>query len=282
MKDQPENLFPSKTKDYLVTQEDFELRYRSDYKLLETYPKPSPGDLPRYYESEKYVSHTDAKKGWFHFLYQSVKKYSIRRKVSLLASQKPKKGKLLDIGAGTGAFLEAALNDGWEGVGVEPNEKARSLAKQKGLDCFASLDAIDAIQFDIVTLWHVLEHMPNIEQTVQKITSLVADEGFAIIAVPNFKSLDAKYYKNYWAGYDVPRHLWHFSQESIPLLFSDFELIATKPMVFDSFYVSLLSERYKKNRLSIISAFFVGLWSNIAAWHTGEYSSLIYILNKKN
>jgi len=269
-------------KDFLVSGKEFSLVRNQRYGFLETRPQPKEAELSRYYESEDYISHTDSNKGPLAYLYQVVKKYSLYKKEKLISRFISEKGKLLDIGAGTGDFLKTANEKGWEVAGVEPNKKARNVAQLKKINLQESIDSFAGQKFDVVTLWHVLEHLPDLQNTIHKIEQLVKKNGVLLIAVPNFKSFDAKYYKEFWAAYDVPRHLWHFSQDSMQQLFSsEFELQKIKPMIFDAFYVSLLSEKYKKGKPFSIKAFFIGLQSNICAWRSKEYSSLIYCFKKK-
>jgi len=270
-----------KVKDFLVSGEEFSLLYNSELEMLVTHPKPSVNELPKYYESEEYISHTDSNKGILNFLYQKVKGYSLSKKVTLINKLNKGAGALLDIGAGTGDFLFKAQNNGWQIEGVEVNPKARIAANKKGMHLEEAISKIKANQFDVITLWHVLEHLPNLDQEIENLGKLLKEGGHLVIAVPNFKSYDAKYYQEHWAAYDVPRHLWHFSRKSIPMLFSKkFKLVKTLPLVFDSFYVSLLSEKYKNENAFSIKAFWIGLLSNLKAKRTGEYSSLIYCLKK--
>lgn len=269
------------TKDFLVSGEEFSLVQNKEYGFLETVPQPEEVDLSKYYESEEYISHTDSKKGLLPFLYQSVKKYSLAKKVSLISKLNEGKGSLLDIGAGTGEFLKIAKDKGWSVQGVEVNKKAREFASNKEVVLYENLDTVLGSQFDVVSLWHVLEHLPNLKDTVTKIESLVKPGGTLFIAVPNFNSLDAKHYKEFWAAYDVPRHLWHFSMESMRKVISDeFNLIHVRAMPFDAFYVSLLSEKYKTGNKFSLRAFWIGLRSNMSANRTKEYSSLLYCFKK--
>ncbi len=272
---------PTKVKDYLVTGESFELTYDSEREMLLTKPQPDIANLSKYYESEEYISHTDNKKGVVSFLYQTIKKRALLKKVNLIGSLNKGVGNLLDIGAGTGDFLKQAKDKNWKISGVEPNEGARSLAKEKGIVLKENITDFKGEKFNVITLWHVLEHLPDLEETILKIEDLLTPNGILIIAVPNYKSFDANYYKEHWAAYDVPRHLWHFSQGSMKVLFSKkLKLIKTVPMIFDSFYVSLLSEKNKTGTQNLIKAFFIGLRSNLSAWKTKEYSSLIYCFKK--
>ena len=271
------------TKDFLVSGESFDLIYNPEKEILFTSPQPDLTELSKYYESESYISHTDNDKGLMAFLYQGVKKYSLALKLRQVTSLNNGTGSILDIGAGTGSFLKLAKDNGWSVKGVEPNKNARSLAEQKDLSLNESIDELSGSTFDVVTLWHVLEHLPDLENIISKLEALVKSGGVLVIAVPNYKSYDAKYYKEYWAAYDVPRHLWHFSKKSMSILFSSkMNLIKSKPMIFDSFYVSLLSEKYKSGTTFSIKAILIGFWSNMTALKSGESSSLIYCFRKEN
>jgi len=270
-----------KTKDYLVSREAFELVHDIDLDMLKTFPHPDIESLPKYYESEDYISHTDEKRGLFSTLYQTVKKWSLQKKTNLIFEQNSRVGSLLDVGAGTGEFLKVAKEKAWEVQGMEPNKNARNLAFEKGVELKGSLNDFKGNQFDVVTLWHVLEHIPNLEETISQLSNLVKPNGTLLIAVPNFKSYDAKHYKEFWAAFDVPRHLWHFSKRSLEQLFSkDFKLEKTEPMIFDSFYVSLLSEKYKTGNKFSLKALYIGLRSNLKAKRSKEYSSHIYCFRK--
>ncbi|MEE1961589.1 class I SAM-dependent methyltransferase [Allomuricauda taeanensis] len=270
-----------KTKDFSVSKEDFELHLDEDLDMLVTNPQPE--DIAAYYESEDYISHTDSKKSFTDKLYQAVKQKNLRNKIQLIENQNNNPKTLLDIGAGTGDFLVMAQSKGYDVAGVEPNDGARQLALQKGVALEPKLDGFSGTKFQTITLWHVLEHLPNLQDEISDITSLLEEDGTLIIAVPNFKSFDAKHYGSYWAGYDVPRHLWHFSKTSVSKLFDrhGMEVASIRPMWFDAFYVSMLSEKYKGNKWYLPNAFFVGLWSNIKAVSSKEHSSLIYILKRR-
>jgi 2-polyprenyl-3-methyl-5-hydroxy-6-metoxy-1,4-benzoquinol methylase len=270
-----------KTKDYFLTKEKFDLLFDAENEMLIT--SPVPNNLEKYYQSDDYISHTDQSESLTDKLYVFIKNYNLKRKVRLLNSLFPGKGSLLDIGAGTGDFLVTAKENNWRVAGVEPNQKARRYAKTKGVNLAAALNFLPICSYDIITLWHVLEHMPNLTDQLVHITRLVKNGGYLILAVPNYKSYDAHYYKEHWAAYDVPRHLYHFTKPSIVklLLPHGLALIDTKPMLFDSFYVSLLSEKYKTGKNRYLAAFFRGLVSNIKGWSSKEYSSHIYLLKKE-
>ncbi|WP_299522699.1 class I SAM-dependent methyltransferase [uncultured Lutibacter sp.] len=271
--------------DYTVSNQKFDLVYNEKFDMLETFPQPKLEDLGNYYESSDYISHTDSKKSFTDKLYQIVKGYTLNKKLSLINSFKTEQKNLLDVGCGTGDFLLNCKNNGWNVVGVEPNHQAKSLAESKLTassisKVYTNLTDINSEKFDVITLWHVLEHVPNLEVYILNLKQLLKPNGVLVVAVPNFKSYDANYYKQFWAAFDVPRHLWHFSKKSIELLFSKENMAVKKilPMKFDSFYVSLLSENYKNGKSSFISAFYIGLLSNLKALSSKEYSSLIYVI----
>ena len=269
-----------KVSDHSVSKESFDLLFNEEYQLLKTSPQPSLEKLPSYYESEDYISHTDSKRTLFEKAYHLVKNNALNNKVNLITKLLPQKGIVLDIGSGTGDFLITAKNHGWNISGIEPNSKAKKIAESKGVVFESSLENIPNNSMDVITMWHVLEHVPNLEEQFTQLKRIVKPNGYIIIAVPNYKSFDAKYYNAFWAAYDVPRHLWHFSKTSIEMLSTNFDLklISVKPMWFDSFYVSFLSEKYKTGKMNFLQGFFIGLFSNIIGCFKNEYSSHIYVI----
>ena len=278
----PNNVF-IKVTDHSVSKESFDLLLDEELQLLKTFPQPSLDKLPSYYESEDYISHTDSKRTLFEKLYHLVKSNALKNKVALITKENTAHGNLLDIGAGTGDFLIQANQSGWNCVGIEPNENAKNIAVLKGVNFIDSLEELESYSFDVITMWHVLEHVPELENQIKILKRLLKPKGTIIIAVPNFKSFDAKHYKSFWAAYDVPRHLWHFSKVSIQKLFNKegLQLKKVKPMWFDSFYVCLLSEKYKTGKMNYIKGFFNGFVSNCFGIFKNEYSSHIYIIKNK-
>ena len=270
-------------KDFSVSGESFSLLLNEEYQILKTHPQPTLDKLGSYYEFEDYISHTDGKRTLFEKMYHFIKRKAIRDKVKLINSYQPLKGKILDIGAGTGDFLLGCKNQNWDILGIEPNDKAKGIALGKGVKFGDTIEKLESNSFDVITMWHVLEHVPDVEHQVAELKRLLKPSGTIIIAVPNFKSYDAKYYKEFWAAYDVPRHLWHFSKTAIEKLFDkqNMNLEDIKPMWFDSFYVSLLSEKYKSGKMNFISGFFIGLISNVSGLFKKEFSSHIYVLKNK-
>lgn len=270
-------------KDYSVSKETFDLYHDETLDMLITHPQPSLENLDKYYESEDYISHTDNKRSLFEKLYHFIKSIALKNKLNLINSFQSDKGRILDIGAGTGEFLSVAKNDGWEIKGVEPSERAKTIAKSKGISFVEETGELENHSFDVISMWHVLEHVPDLNKQIKELKRLLKPTGTLIIAVPNFKSFDAKHYGKFWAAYDVPIHFWHFSKTAIKILFEKEEMKLEKvlPMKFDSFYVSLLSEKYKSGKMNFIKAFFIGLQSNWKGNANFEYSSHIYILKNK-
>ena len=274
-------------KDYSTSQESFTIVSCETCGLLFTNPRPPENNLAKYYKSDMYISHTNNKKGMFNSIYQTVRKYSIKRKLRLL-KEKVAKGNHLDIGCGTGEFLNACKKEGFSARGVEPSKIAREQAI-KNYDLVVSSNAdlkqYSSYEFDSISMWHVLEHVSNIEEMLRGIKRILKKDGTLIIAVPNCNSWDAAYYKEFWAAWDVPIHLWHFTKKTIKSLFENngFKLEDTKPMIFDAFYVSLLSEEFKFGKKKFIKSFLIGLYSNFIGFCSNkEYSSTIYIFKKQN
>lgn len=274
-----------KVKDYAVSGEVFELCKNSEFGFLETSPQPASEKLPEYYISEDYISHTDSKRNVFESVYHMVRWLSLKKKLNLINRWTSKEKNLLDVGCGTGDFLQTAKQNNWVVSGIEPNEQARKIANKKTNHAVFKTEALAKFEpssFDVITLWHVLEHLPDLENHITAFKQLLKPSGTLIIALPNYKSYDAKYYKQFWAAYDVPRHLWHFDKLSFSKLISkyDLKIVNHKPMWFDAFYVSLLSEKYKSGKMNIITGIWIGLVSNLKSLSSKEPSSLIYVIKK--
>jgi len=283
MQFQQDELF-LEVKDHSISGENFKLYRDTNLDLLATFPQPKPENLSKYYESDDYISHTDGRRTLFEKAYHFVKGIALKSKTDLLATLHPVKGKILDIGAGTGDFLAAANSRGWHGIGGEPSEKARKIASTKGISLFENTENLENHSFDVITMWHVLEHVFDPAAQILELKRLLKPTGSIIIAVPNFNSYDAKYYGAFWDAYDVPLHLWHFSKVAIGKLFGreNMQVADVRPMKFDAFYVGLLSEKYKTGKMNYPKAVWIGLKSNLSAMKKGEYSSHIYIINNKN
>lgn len=270
-------------KDYLTKKGVFSIVECDDCKFHFTNPIPEASKIGDFYKSDKYISHSSTKKGAINFLYNIIRNRTLRDKLSWILQETSQK-KLLDIGAGTGHFLKHALCNDFEIEGLEPDEDARMFAhKENQLNLRPSQDlySFDKSSFDIITMWHVLEHVYDLRKDLNQITSLLKEDGVLFIAVPNMNSYDAKYYKKVWAAYDLPRHLYHFKKENIESLLQQFGFSLTKviPMKYDAYYVSMLSEQYK-NRSSLFGVF-RGFRSNSKASKMG-YSSQVYVFRKKD
>lgn len=265
--------------DYFLTQEKFELYIDPKTELIKTIPQPK--QLDRFYESEDYLSHDDTQKSLFARCYNFAKGFNLKSKTSLI-KRFAQNGSILDIGAGVGDLVKSLQESGVEARGFEPSAKARLLAKERGIDLHTSLDKFESNTFDLISMYHVLEHVPDVKKQKQEILELLKPNGILILALPNYESYDARYYGKFWAGYDVPRHLFHFNKKAVESLFhKEFELIKMQPMWFDSFYVSILSARYKKAAIPFLSGILVGLVSNVVALFSKEASSITYVLKKR-
>jgi len=272
--------------DKSVSKESFAIQQCEACTFQFTNPRPDAAHIGRYYESEEYVSHNSGAGGVINQAYKVARYFTMRRKVALV-NQRASKGRLLDYGCGTGHFLAAAKADGWQVAGWEPNARAREEATERvgqpiGTE---SLVQFQPASFDTITLWHVLEHVHNLNETLAQLISLLKPDGTLLIAVPNVDSLDAQHYRQDWAAYDVPRHLYHFSPKTMTQLLKKHKMQVAEvlPMPLDAYYVSMLSEKHRAERgggmLTVLKA---GYKSNqYAAQHEGQYSSLIYVVRKR-
>jgi 2-polyprenyl-3-methyl-5-hydroxy-6-metoxy-1,4-benzoquinol methylase len=274
-------------KDHTVSGESFIIAECSSCSFRFTQDVPDADSIFPYYKSEDYISHTNTATGLVNRLYHFVRSRTIVQKRKLIERITGKKtGKLLDIGSGTGVFLSEMKKNGWEATGLEPDADARNVAKKVynvELVNTSHLFQLPAGHYDAITMWHVLEHVHDLSKYVQQIRSVLHPKGKFFIAVPNYTSLDASVYKEHWAAYDVPRHLYHFSPRSMRLLMEEhgLKVLQYKPMWYDSFYVSLLSSKYKNGKTNWLAAFWIGFRSNLAAMGDNKKcSSVIYVIGK--
>jgi SAM-dependent methyltransferase len=269
--------------DHTVSGESFEIFHCNHCAGRFTQDVPSPSAIGRYYQSSKYISHSDTTKGLVNKMYHRVRAITLNQKRRLIENVSAvTKGKLLDIGAGTGMFVQTMSSAGWDVKGLEPDEGARKVAARSNvqLDELTTFFSLEKESFDVITLWHVLEHVHQLHEYVERFGKLLRAQGTLVIAVPNYTSQDASHYGPYWAAYDVPRHLYHFSPESMDMLLRNhhFSLKHVYPQWFDSFYVSLLSEEYKTGKSNLLSGAWEGMASNVAAvGNKKKCSSLIYV-----
>lgn len=276
-----------KVKDNTVSQQYFYIYHCSNCQVRFTQNAPSEASMGDYYKSEDYISHTDTAKGLVNRLYRTVRNYSINQKKKLISKATGlKKGTLLDVGSGTGYFAAAMSGNGWTVTALEPDDGARRVAmEQHSLSELPVTELFNLLEkkFDAITLWHVLEHVHDLKRYISTFKNLLSENGKLFIAVPNYLSHDAQKYGEYWAAYDVPRHLYHFTPHTMKTLMKEhgLKIVDIKPMWFDSFYVSLLSTKYKNGSTNWFDALWTGLVSNIKAMSdVKKCSSVIYIISK--
>ena len=281
-------------KDFTVSGEIFRINECMNCTLRFTQDVPCAENREQYYKSENYISHSNTSKGLINRLYQMIRKRTMVTKRRMIERTCGfRNGKLLDAGSGTGTFVNTMKEHGWDVTGLEPDAGARNLAKKEyNLELFDENKIYDLPlhSFDVITLWHVLEHIDDLSTYIQQLKALLKTNGRIFIAVPNYTSYDAMVYKNFWAAYDVPRHLYHFSPQSMKFLVEKYgmKIERYKPMWYDSFYISLLSSKYKNNyisegkgRVKWLYALWIALLSNLLALiNVKKCSSVIYILGK--
>ncbi|MCD8528565.1 MAG: class I SAM-dependent methyltransferase [Chitinophagales bacterium] len=274
------------SEDYCVSHEVFEINKCSNCGFAYTVNAPSQNEIGRYYEHADYISHTDTKEGLFFKVYHAVRNYMLGQKLGYIKKQKAIKS-ILDIGAGTGYFVNYALSKGIEVKGVEPDADARTQAhKNFNFHLLGSLQDALALnrQYDAISMWHVLEHVHELDAYFEDFRKLLNEKGILCIAVPNYTSFDAQHYGKYWAAYDLPKHLWHFSPTSMKILANkhSFRYVQSYAMPFDPFYIALLRRKNKGGGFfSKISAFAVGKWSFIKGFFNAEKaSSVVYVFEK--
>lgn len=275
-------------KDYTVSHETFAIWECANCTLRFTQNVPEAAAIGRYYQSDAYVSHSDTRKGLVNRLYHIVRNITLKGKLKMITGVSGKKtGSLLDVGAGTGAFAAVMQQNGWQVTGLEPDETARKNAAQNhglNLQTLEALYNLPAGSYDVITMWHVLEHVHELHGYLNRFQTILRPGGTLVVAVPNYTSADAQRYGASWAAYDVPRHLYHFSPASMRALVAQhgFQVVEHKPMWFDSFYVSMLSEQYLNGKGNLVKAFINGWRSNTKAASSPEKSSsVIYIIKRK-
>ena len=282
------DIFPKlEAQDYTVSNEKFSIWHCANCTIRFTQDVADQNSIGKYYKSDNYISHSDTKSGLVNSLYHSIRKFTLLLKRKLIQNQTQlKSGTILDIGCGTGAFLNTMKEAGWKITGLEPDDTAITKAKslyQIHPQSSSELFNLSEQQFDAITMWHVLEHVHQLNEYFFQLRKILKDNGTLLIAVPNYTSFDAHFYKETWAAYDVPRHLNHFSPMSMELLVKRYgmKIKTIKPMWFDSYYVSMLSEKYRGNKLGLLRAVLIGKISNILClFNKRKCSSVIYVINK--
>ncbi|MCX6330261.1 MAG: class I SAM-dependent methyltransferase [Bacteroidia bacterium] len=277
------------TRDYFLSRETFKLVKCSGCGFIFTQDHPDANNIDRYYASDDYISHNESATGFLNNLYRLSRRLMLKRKRAIVKNFTGlRKGTILDTGSGTGHFLSVMKEAGWTAKGVEINDKAREFSVSTfGLEVISpeQLSSLPSGSFDCITLWHVLEHFEEPFRYASEILRLLKPGGSCILALPNCQSFDAEHYKEFWAAYDVPRHLWHFTPVTLGIFAekTGFNLKCTKSLPPDVFYISSLSEKYKGSNLSLIAGMINGLWFSLKSiFNKNRSSSLIYFIKKKS
>jgi len=272
------------SKDYFFTKEEFNVSYCESCSFVFTNPIPLESKIGTYYETEDYLSHTSDSKNPISLIYNKVRDINLNSKFNILNKYKSK-AKALDIGCGTGEYLNYLKTRGWDVLGIEPNSKARNFINNNhkfDVQDISELEKLGKLSFDAISMWHVLEHVYDINERMQTIHRILKNDGIAIIALPMIDSPDSIKFGKYWAGLDLPRHLHHFSSDTFTKLANNnnFDVVDYIPMKFDSYYVSWLSRKAKSNSLAFVKGIVDGFISNLKANSKSNYSSMIFVLTK--
>ena len=275
--------------DHFISGEAFSIMKCANCGFLFTQDPPDENEIALYYKSEAYISHSDTSKGLLNKLYRHARRLMLSRKYSLIKSILGSgTGQILDIGSGTGYFQAYLTRKGWSATGIEINSDAREYAKRTfSVESYSpdQLIRFHSSSFDFITMWHSLEHFHDPGYYLKSAQNILKDNGYLIIALPNHNSFDAEFYGKYWAAWDVPRHLWHFGPSSVKAFIErfGFTLRSVHRLPLDSFYVSLLSERYRKSVFPLIQGSLIGFVSWITSLlRKNRSSSLIYIFEKSH
>ena len=273
-----------KVKDSFYSNENFTLFLNESNEVLYTSPKPSERKLSEYYSSSQYLSHKNSGSTIFSKIYFISRSCMVFLKKELISGLCPQPGRIVDVGSGTGDFLSAQKKIGWITLGIEPSLKAREIAEKLNVSHVSSLKELEERTQDVITFWHSLEHVYDLDETLNQAKRVLKNKGYLIVACPNYTSWDAKYYRKNWAAWDVPRHLRHFSPNSLNLILNKegFSQVQKKPLFLDAFYVSILSEKIQKNTFGFLKGILIGLVSNMIGFVSTNYSSHIYVFEKKS
>jgi SAM-dependent methyltransferase len=276
--------------DFVASGETFTIVSCNSCTLQFTNPRPDEGEIGKYYQSDRYISHSGNDKselGVTYKIYDLVRNYSIGSKLKTIKSYH-QNGKLLDLGCGLGYFLNGVKEDkvfDAEGADIS-NEAIDYVDKQFGIKVIPeqSLKNIAENTYDIITQWHVMEHVHRLDERMMDLKKMLKPNGTMFIAVPISNSYDSKHYKEFWDGYDVPRHLYHFNRKSFNELMKkhQFHVVAEKAMIFDAPYISMRSEYHQKNALGFVRGAFWGFISTLSALFTNNHSSILFVVKHNN
>ena len=268
-----------KIKDHFLTKESFSL-IKYDKGVLRTMPDLSEKALSKYYESEQYASHNRVR-GFLGSLYVFFSRMMLKFKFGTIKRYLKKEGLVVDFGCGNGDFVSYVSAQNKKVIGIENNKRAVEVCEKKQIKILSSVSSVQS-KINVITFWHSFEHLSNPEKVIKAVKKHTDDDSVIVVALPNYKSFDASYYDRFWAAYDVPRHRFHYSNLGIKQTMKKFgfQCVKTKPMFLDAFYISMISEKYKSNKLFFIKGFVVGIISNLLGFFNSNYSSSLFVFKK--
>jgi 2-polyprenyl-3-methyl-5-hydroxy-6-metoxy-1,4-benzoquinol methylase len=248
-------------------------------------PRPDEESIGAYYQSEAYQPHQEKASSFNEKIYRWVRNRNVRYKRRII-ERIVEKGNLLDYGCGTGEFLLEMQQAGWQTIGYEPAEKAAKIAREYGLQMIQNLSEIKS-KLNVITMWHVLEHVHQANELLEKIHQVLDPEGMLIIAVPNRLSFEAQMYRSNWVAWDAPRHLYHFTPADMARLLDkhSFQIVDHKMLYFDPWYNALLSASLetsgKNGPIKIVALFKALLFGKLSMFFgmldKKRASSVIYL-----
>ena len=272
--------------DWLVSKEVFELQQCEQCQFVFTANAPLEKDAGPYYNSEEYVEHSDTSSGLIYSVYHVARRAMLHYKYIKIKRLHAGK-KLLDVGSGSGYFLNFMKKKGYNVTGVEISKKAVALCKKNfGIKAHSPSEFLEEkldTDYDIISLWHVFEHVYSYDAYFELFSKSLNNNGYLILALPNCDSQDARMNKSYWGAYDTPRHIWHFTSKTIELfaMGRGFKMIKKHRMPLDPFFNVMVSDSYKDKFTFLPLTLLKGLYSYIISLlNIEKSSSIIYIFQK--
>ena len=264
------------TKDYLVTHESFFVEEK-EKGISFTHPVIADEEIDKYYNTTAYLSHS-SNKTLISFFFDLFSNIMVKKKTSFMLGLGGVSA-YLDYGCGIGKLISSMNKKGVASYGYDTSSLAISVCNNKSLNASSNLDDLPN-KYDLISFWHSLEHVSDYTKVLKKTKKMLSKNGTMVVALPNYDSFDAKFYSKFWAAYDTPRHRVHFTKKGFIKAASQlgFEVVKTKPLFLDSFYISMMSEKYKQSLFYFLKGLFIGALSNLFFFFTKQASSHTYVL----